>query len=116
MTRLLRTFPAIALAVLLALTSQTMATARGAPAPVGQAVLCTGMGPVTVLVDAQGQPTGKVHICPDCAFGPLYGVLTLRLDLTLPDHASAGQPTDFTKQKQPLAPAAFAARAPPEAV
>lgn len=53
----------------LVLTSQTMAMARGAQGPAGQVVLCTGTGPVTVLIDAEGQPTGPVHICPDCALG-----------------------------------------------
>ena len=55
------------MAVILALTGQTMAVARGATGPAGSMVLCTGTGPITVLVDEQGQPIGPRHICPDCS-------------------------------------------------
>ena len=66
---MLRTNIGACLVLCLVLTSQTMAVARGAQDPSGQVVLCTGTGPVTVLVDAKGQPVGQVHICPDCALG-----------------------------------------------
>lgn len=112
----LRTYPALALAILLALTSQTMATARGAPTPVGQAILCTGSGPVTVLLDAEGQPTGQTHICPDCAFSVLDGVIPpsiapIRLSQSVFNHV-----IDIEIEILPSAPAVFAARAPPEVV
>lgn len=55
------------LALMLALTSQSMAVARGASAATGQMVLCTGTGPVAVYMDADGQPTSAPHICPDSA-------------------------------------------------
>ena len=55
------------MAVILALTGQTMAVARGTTGPAGSMVLCTGTGPITVLVDEQGQPIGPRHICPDCS-------------------------------------------------
>ncbi|MFD1507881.1 hypothetical protein [Lacimonas salitolerans] len=54
------------LVLVLALTGQSMAIARGMPGPAGQMVLCTGSGPVTVLVDEDGQPTSPPHICPEC--------------------------------------------------
>jgi len=54
------------LALLLVLTAQAMAVARGMPGVAGAVVLCTGTGPVTVLTDAEGQPVGPAHICPDC--------------------------------------------------
>ncbi|SLN59071.1 hypothetical protein PEL8287_03184 [Roseovarius litorisediminis] len=63
----MRPYLGFALCLMLAITSHSAAVARGAPGPAGQMVLCTGTGPVTVLVDAQGQPTGAVHICPDYA-------------------------------------------------
>ncbi|SMX33512.1 hypothetical protein [Octadecabacter ascidiaceicola] len=57
-----------ALALLIAVTSQQMAMARGmARDASGQVVLCTGQGVMTVTLDAQGEPMGPVHICPDCA-------------------------------------------------
>ncbi len=56
------------LALLIAVTSQQMAMARGmARDASGQVILCTGQGVVTVTLDAQGEPMGPVHICPDCA-------------------------------------------------
>ena len=74
-----RPFTAFALALLLALTSQSMAVARGAAGVSGSVVLCTGTGPVTILTDASGQPVGPAHICPDC---------TLSLILALPQTAT----------------------------
>lgn len=64
---MLRTLIALLLALMLALTSQSMAVARGAAAATGQMVLCTGAGPVAIYTDAQGQPTQAPHICPDAA-------------------------------------------------
>jgi hypothetical protein len=66
MTRAVRFSLALVLAALLVLTGQGTAVARTAPGPAGQMVICTGSGPLTVLVDATGQPTGTVRICPDC--------------------------------------------------
>jgi hypothetical protein len=58
----------VLLALMLVLTGQSMAIARGTPGPSGELVLCTGSGPITILVDENGQPVGQAHICPDCAF------------------------------------------------
>ncbi|MBI1415767.1 MAG: hypothetical protein GC146_00960 [Limimaricola sp.] len=60
-------FFGLILAALLALTAQQMAVARGQTMVAGQVVVCTGQGPVTVTLDANGKPTGRVHLCPDCA-------------------------------------------------
>ncbi len=58
----------LTLALLIAVTSQQMATARGMAYDAnGQVILCTGQGPITVTVNTQGEPMGVVHICPDCA-------------------------------------------------
>jgi hypothetical protein len=76
MLRLSRPFQASLLCVLLVLTGQSMAVARGAMASGGQMVICSGAGPVTVHVDAQGNPTTAPRVCPDC-------VLTLQADATL---------------------------------
>lgn len=75
-----RTYLAIALALMLALTGQSMAVARAASGPAGEMVLCTGTGPALVYVDENGAPTGAPHICPDCA-------LTLLLALDAPEMA-----------------------------
>ncbi|KPP87050.1 MAG: hypothetical protein HLUCCO07_15100 [Rhodobacteraceae bacterium HLUCCO07] len=67
MKRRFRPFLGLMLAAILALTGQSMAVARGMSDVAGHIVLCTGTGPVTVLVDGNGQPVGPSHICPDCA-------------------------------------------------
>jgi hypothetical protein len=60
---------------LMAATGQTMAAARGAAAATGQMVICTGQGPVTVYTDAEGQPTGAPHLCPDCVLNHFQALL-----------------------------------------
>jgi len=78
MKALLRTYLAISLALMLALTGQSMAVARGSSDPSGQMVLCTGTGPVAIYVDESGTPTGPPVFCPDCA-------LNLLSSFSLPD-------------------------------
>lgn len=75
----MRPFVAICLAVILAATSLTMAVARGQTRIAGELVLCTGYGISTVTVDANGEPTGPVHICPDMVLG-----LMAALDMAAP--------------------------------
>ena len=67
MTSILRTLSALTLALVLTLTAQSMALARGKTMVAGEMVLCTGTGVVTVQVDAEGNPVAPSHICPDCA-------------------------------------------------
>lgn len=74
MTHRFRPFAALALALLLVLTAQSMAIARGTPGAAGAVVLCTGTGPVTILTDADGQPVGPAHICPDCTLSLLVSL------------------------------------------
>ncbi len=81
MTRTLRTFTALFLALILGLTSHSLAMARTMPGPSGQVELCTGTGPVTIYVDEDGQPVGRAHFCPDCALHLLGGVIPPDVDL-----------------------------------
>lgn len=61
---------ALILALVLALASQTMAVARTHAAQPGLTmVICSGYGVTTVTLDADGNPTGPVHPCPDCLSG-----------------------------------------------
>jgi hypothetical protein len=62
---MLRRYLASLLVAALVLTGHS-AAARGMTDATGQMVLCTGNGPVTVYVDADGQPTKPPHYCPDC--------------------------------------------------
>lgn len=113
MTRL-RPYLAGFLAVVLVLTSQGFALARTAEGPAGAMVICTGTGPVTVLVDEDGQPTGAVHICPDCALS-LFDAISPASPAWLPD---AAQSLDIKAKQHPLVrphnlPDETRARAPP---
>lgn len=67
MKPVLRSLFAVTLALVLTLTAQGMALARGQTMVAGQMVLCTGTGIVTVQIDAEGNPVSPSHICPDCA-------------------------------------------------
>lgn len=64
---------ACVMALVLALTAQGMAVAKGQPAPVGTMVLCAGGLSVTVHMDAEGNPISAPHLCPDCALAMLDG-------------------------------------------
>ncbi|WP_137699410.1 hypothetical protein [Marimonas lutisalis] len=78
MRRRLRPILGLVLALMLALTGQSMAVARGMPDAAGQIVLCTGAGPISVMVDDEGNPVGPSHICPDCALS------LFAMDVSLP--------------------------------
>ena len=67
-----RSLVSLCLALMLAMTSQSMAVARGDSAATGQMVLCTGVGPVAVYTDPAGQPTNAPHICPDSALNVIF--------------------------------------------
>ena len=104
---------ALGLCLFLALTSQSMAVARGAAQPVGHVVLCTGTGPVSVAVDATGQPTGTPHICPDCMLG-LFGETPAAPDAAHRAAATAApRLTEITRRPAGSEYPAFTARAPP---
>lgn len=67
MKQRLRSLFGIVLAVVLAVTSQSAAFARGQAGPAGTMVICRGLTVSTVLVDAHGQPMQVQHLCPDAA-------------------------------------------------
>lgn len=54
----------LALAVMA--SSVTMVQARHQARAVGEVVLCTGYGMVSIEVDAEGNPVGPMLPCPDC--------------------------------------------------
>lgn len=63
----IRSIFTVALALLVALTSQQLAVARGQPHAAGQVEICSGDGVMVVAVDKDGNPVGPAHICPDVA-------------------------------------------------
>lgn len=62
-----RHITAFLLVLVVGFTSVQLAAARGQPPAVGTLVICTGSGPMHILVDENGVPTGGVMICPDYA-------------------------------------------------
>lgn len=54
------------LALIVALSSVTMAQARHQARAHGEMVICTGIGMIAVEVDAQGNPVGPMLPCPEC--------------------------------------------------
>lgn len=67
----LRPFLAVCLALSLCLTAQGLAMSRGVSTATGQMVICTGNGPVSIHVDASGQPAPAPKYCPDFALSVL---------------------------------------------
>ncbi len=65
----IRLFLALMLSMVLGLVSGTMAVARVGAIGVTEVTLCSGAGVVTVALDADGNPTGPMHPCPDCLAG-----------------------------------------------
>jgi len=113
---ILRGITAFGLCLFLALTSVSLAVARGAAQPVGQMVLCTGEGTRTVLVDGKGRPATPPHICPDCLLA--FYAVTPRPPWALPRDAAgtACQPFRGARHETSLACPAALARAPPVSV
>lgn len=92
---------ALILALILALAAQTAAVAR-TQAPGMEMTLCTGDGPVTVTLDAQGNPVAPSHHCPACILAP-----------SLPPTATApGQPPHSLRPLSPAQAAVLAVRGP----
>jgi hypothetical protein len=74
----LRNITVLGLALLIGFTSIQFAAARGQSPAVGMMEICTGTGPVHILVDENGEPTGGVMLCPDYAlafFADVWGGL-----------------------------------------
>lgn len=74
----LRNITVLGLALLIGFTSIQFAAARGQSPAVGMMEICTGTGPVHILVDENGEPTGGVMLCPDYAlafFADVWGAL-----------------------------------------
>lgn len=69
----LRSYFASALALLIVVTSQQLAIARGQPHAMGQVEICSGDGIIVMTLDADGNPVGPAHICPDAALNLITG-------------------------------------------
>lgn len=67
MYRSARSIIGLTLALVIAMTSLSMAVARGQAVVGGEIVICTTYGTQTITLDASGTPVGPQHYCPDCA-------------------------------------------------
>lgn len=104
------------LTLLLILTGQQAALARGAAPTVGQAVICIGHQVVVVHLDADGQPVEEHHLCPDLAL-MLFAGIGLPLELPEPElAATTARWTAFARQHPPMQHVTPAARGPPAPV
>ena len=66
MTRL-QSLLSVLLVLILGLSTYAVGVARGQAPAVGEMVLCTGQGIVTVGIDAEGNPVERQTLCPDNA-------------------------------------------------
>jgi len=74
MSRILR--PLLSLFTVLALLAGTvqMAYASGQTPAVDEIIICNGHSAVTIGIDADGNATGEIFYCPDCASTALDAV------------------------------------------
>ncbi|MDN3710775.1 hypothetical protein QWZ10_01070 [Paracoccus cavernae] len=77
----------LVLILVLVLTGQTLAAARGQAQIAGEMVLCAGEFTMRVTVDAEGNPVERVTICPDMA-PSLMQAVALGADFTPPERAA----------------------------
>jgi len=79
---------AILAALLVALTGQSLAVARGASDVAGQIEICSGSGPVMIYVDADGQPVAAPRYCPEAALSLLATVWVSSAQPAMPQGAA----------------------------
>lgn len=80
MNRLLNPATALLLGLVLAMTSVSMAVARGGMSMSGTMILCIDAGQQVLPLGPDGQPQDVSHACPDCTIGALALVEPQPLD------------------------------------
>lgn len=114
MKRHLTTSLAWLLSALIFVTSAQMAVARGNAMMAGQIVICNGYGLKVINVDADNQPIGPVHYCPDCALSFMDLVTPGLPDVCDPSRVSAARfAAIHAHPHQPDCHLAVPARGPP---
>ncbi|MEQ9695068.1 hypothetical protein [Shimia sp. SDUM112013] len=90
-----------------------MAIARGMPTASGFMELCIGTGPVMVPVDAEGNPTGPSHICPEFSLSLMDAVAPVPA-LAAPDESRGRKIGEaYAVSFRVIRPVETSARAPP---
>lgn len=80
----LRSLTHLLLILSVLVTAQIIGMARGQARVADQMVICSGGAVLTVQVDADGNPVGAPHFCPDCAMTLLTGLATTQPELQRP--------------------------------
>jgi hypothetical protein len=107
-----------ALAILATLlTAGAVGAARGQAMAAGEIVICANGAAVTIAVDAEGNPTGAPHWCPDCVLLLLAGLAPAPAPAAALPAAGAAAAAPPAMDRRPAAarPAAPLARGPPRA-
>jgi hypothetical protein len=112
----LRPVLSVLFALVLTLTGQSMAVARGANDATGQMVLCTGQGSVTVYMDEQGRPTAAPHVCPECVVTALTSLIIAPFELPLQVSMLSVSSVEVAHPVISLMPSSYLPRAPPALV
>ncbi|SHJ31826.1 hypothetical protein SAMN05444000_10755 [Shimia gijangensis] len=106
----------ILLVAVLVLTGHSMAIARVMPTASGFMELCTGTGPVMTPMDAEGNPTGPSHICPEFSLSLMDAVAPVPvLAVPLQVRGRKAEPT-YEASFQLIRVVEASARAPPALV
>lgn len=74
MTGMFLTFVAVVAILATILTAGAVGAGRGQATVAGEIVICSGGAAVTISLDAEGNPTGPAHWCPDCVLTLLAGL------------------------------------------
>ncbi|MBT8152617.1 hypothetical protein KMP13_01635 [Epibacterium ulvae] len=116
MTRVWQIGLVCVLACTLILQGQSAAARVTMTDAAGQIVICTGTGPMTVYVDADGQPVDAPVPCPDCLILSVVALLTSAQVVSPPSALSSG--TTLPDQDLRVAGTQISpsARAPPKLV
>jgi hypothetical protein len=97
------------------LTAGAVGAARGQAMAAGQIVICADGGAVTLSVDAEGNPTGTPHWCPDCVLSLLAGLPSGPVTAEPRSAAADARPAACAGLRAAARPAVPPARGPPAA-
>ena len=97
------------------LTAGAVGAARGQAMAAGQIVICADGGAVTLSVDAEGNPVGTPHWCPDCVLLLLAGLAPGPAAGAPPAGSAAALPAGFDPLRAAARAAVPPARGPPSA-
>jgi hypothetical protein len=105
---MLRSVFTLFFALLLSLTSVTLAVGQHAMPQGMTMVICTDIGAQTVTLDANGNPVQPAHSCIDCNAAPSAQALAPALQLPLPPLVALGnlaqaEPVAAPSRTQPQA-------------